>query len=160
MVVDRKVQKEKQMFEDVLKSKLGMAKWSKRYEAKLKAGGVFEQNKESVLNVALATIHPAVIQQMKSIKEYEEIEKKKDLVGTLRINLVLNQIESEIKSVTFFLWHVLLVLKNYVQNLTITRLLNLPVENLLHIYVSSFGYPRTCSTMASAKSSLADWSFN
>ena len=85
MIVDGKIQKEKQMVEDIGKSKVGMAKWLKRYKAKLKAGGVFEQNKELVLSVTLSTILPVVIQQMKSIKEYKQIEKKKDLIGTLHI---------------------------------------------------------------------------
>ena len=85
VMVDGIVQKEKQMVKCELKCKIGMAKWLERYKAKMLANQVFEQNKEAVLNVILATIHPAVIQQMESIEEYEEIKKKKDLVGSLRI---------------------------------------------------------------------------
>ena len=46
---------------------------------------MFMKNKESMLDVMLSNIHPMVVQQMKGIKEYKEVEKKKDLIGTLRI---------------------------------------------------------------------------
>lgn len=48
VVVDGKVQKEEQMVEDELESKLGMAKWSNIYKTKMLVIGVFVQNKEAV----------------------------------------------------------------------------------------------------------------
>ena len=44
---------------------------------------MFVKNKELTLNVMLLNIHPVIVQQMKSIKEYKQIEKKKGQIGTL-----------------------------------------------------------------------------
>ena len=85
LAVNDVVQKEKQMVVDNAKREVGMAKWSKKHKANLKAGEVFVQNKESVLSVMLSNLHPVIVQRMKSIKEYKQIEKKKDLIGTLCI---------------------------------------------------------------------------
>lgn len=46
---------------------------------------MFMKNKESTLDVTLSNLHPVVVQQIKSIKKYKQIKKKKDLIGTLRI---------------------------------------------------------------------------
>ena len=70
---------------DEAKEKFGLAKWSTNYKAKQEAGRVFMKNKELMLDVMLSNIHPLVVQQMKGIKEYKQVEKKKDLIGTLRI---------------------------------------------------------------------------
>ena len=44
VIVDGKVQKEKQMVENELKSKLGMAKWLKKYKAKMLTNQVIEHS--------------------------------------------------------------------------------------------------------------------
>ena len=62
------IQKEKQMVLGEAKRTIGMAKWSKNYEAKQETGRVFVKNKESMLDVMLSNLHPMVVQQIKSIE--------------------------------------------------------------------------------------------
>ena len=85
VMLNNVIQKEKQMVLDEAERLSGMAQWSSNYKAKQEAGQVFVKNKESMLDVMLSNIHPMAVQQMKGIKEYEQVEKKKDLIGTLRI---------------------------------------------------------------------------
>ena len=46
---------------------------------------LFLQHKQAVLQVILSNVHLAVVQQVKSIMEYKQIENNKDLIGTLHI---------------------------------------------------------------------------
>ena len=85
VIVNNVIQKEKKMVLDEAKHMIGMAKWSKSYEAKQEAGQVFVKNKELILDVMFLNLHPMVVQKMKGIKEYKQVEKKKDLIGTLHI---------------------------------------------------------------------------
>ena len=62
-----------------------MAKWSKKYEIKLDDSQLFIKHKQITLQVILLNVQLVVVQQMKSIKEYKQVEKYKDLNGTLLI---------------------------------------------------------------------------
>ena len=47
---------------------------------------MFVKQKQATLQVILSNVHPAIVQQMKSIKDYKQVEKKKkDLIRDLLI---------------------------------------------------------------------------
>ena len=77
VIVDKVVQKEKKIVLNKGKYKVGMEKWSKKYNAKLEEDYLlFVNNKQKALQVILPNVNHAIVQQINTIKEYKQVKKK------------------------------------------------------------------------------------
>ena len=83
VIVKDIVQYEKTMVLNDVKLKIGMEVWSKEYDAKRKELREFKDIKKEILIRALTNVHPNLIQQLKNIDEYKQVEKEQDLIKTL-----------------------------------------------------------------------------